>query len=385
MDTDRTPIDTAALREREFPLTREWAYLNHGSIGPFPQRTQRALAAINEQFGTPHLWEAVDRAAPQRAVREAIARFAGTSADRVAFTGSLAHGMSICAGGVDWRPGDEVVIPHSEYPSLALPFLAQEYRGVRVRWAPKDEGGRTSLDRIAAAIGERTRAIAISHVEYADGYRNDLAALGQLCRDRGLLLLVDATQSLGAIPLRIEEWGVHAAAAHGYKWLHAGFGIGVLALSSEGMAHIRPTTGGGRAVAVDPYVAEPQLVWTDSAQRFETGEPPHTLLAGLAASLTLIEEVGIARILPHAQVLVDRLAAGVSERGWRVASSLDPAVRSQYVAITSGDREADVAAHATLLDAGVVTAPRPKGLRVAPTFYNDASDIDRLLAALPAR
>jgi selenocysteine lyase/cysteine desulfurase len=231
----------------------------------------------------------------------------------------------------------------------------------------------------------RTRAVAISHVEYADGYRNDLRQLAALCRERDALLIVDATQSMGAVPLDVDGWGVHAVVAHGYKWLHAGFGVGVMALSEEGLARIRPTHAGGRSVCRNPYVDEPVLEWQPDASRFITGEPPHTLLAGLAASLTLVNEVGHANVLPHAQALLDQLAAGVGAKGYTVASDLTPERRSTIVAITAGSVEADTRAHVALSEAGVVTALRPRGIRVAPSFYNDASDIARLVEALPAQ
>jgi selenocysteine lyase/cysteine desulfurase len=378
-----TALDTARLRADEFPLTAQWAYLSHASVGPLPQRTVRALDAINRTFTIPHIWEASGRADSGCAARAALAPLVGAPPERVTFVGSAGHGISLCAAGVEAAPGDEVVIPHAEYPSLAVPFVAQAYRGLQVRWAPKTADGRTSLDAIAAAMNERTRAVAISHVEYADGYRNDLAALAALCRERDALLIVDATQSMGAVPLDVDGWGVHAVVAHGYKWLHAGFGVAVMALSEEGLARIRPTHAGGRSVCVNPYVAEPELVWQPGADRFITGEPPHTLLAGLTASLTLVHEVGLPNVLPHAQALLDQLIPEAQAKGYTISSDLDPQHRSTILAISAGSPEADTRAHVALSEAGVVTALRPRGLRVAPTFYNDASDIERLVEALP--
>jgi cysteine desulfurase / selenocysteine lyase len=385
MTSTAPAIDTARLRADEFPMTERWAYLSHASVGPLPQRTVRALDAINRTFTTPHIWEAGERATSGCQAREALAGLVGAPPERITFVASAGHGVSVCAAGVDCAPGDEVVIPHAEYPSLAVPFLAQAYRGLRVRWVPKTTDGRTSLDAIADAITPRTRAVAISHVEYADGYRNDLRQLAALCRERDALLIVDATQSMGAVPLDVDGWGVHAVVAHGYKWLHAGFGVGVMALSEEGLARIRPTHAGGRSVCRNPYVDEPVLDWQPDASRFITGEPPHTLLAGLTASLTLVNEVGHPRVLPHAQTLLDQLAAGVEAKGYTVASDLTPERRSTIMAITAGSPEADTRAHVALSEAGVITALRPRGIRVAPTFYNDASDIERLLDALPQR
>lgn len=378
-------IETAALRTSEFPVSEVWAYLNHASVGPLPNRTINALDEINRAFTVPQIWEAGNRGGALCDVRCGIARIAGGAEERVAIVASAAHGISVCASGIDWRDGDDVIIPHAEYPSLAIPFLAQSERGVRVRWAAKTADARTDLNAIEAAITPHTRAVAISHVEFADGFRNDLKTLGALCRDRGLLLIVDATQSLGAVPLDVDGWGVHAAVAHGYKWLHAGFGIGVAVFSAEGMERIRPTHGGSASVCENPYVPEPRLSWSPTAARFEPGGQPFSLVSGLRASLSLIEEVGQLRILPHALQLIDRLVAGVTAKGYQISSSLDRRHRSQFVAITAGSADADLIAHVALSEAGVVTAMRSRGIRVAPSFYNDASDIERLIEALPER
>jgi cysteine desulfurase / selenocysteine lyase len=380
-----TQIDTASLRAGEFPLTGIWAYLNHATVGPLPQRTVRALDEFNQSFAVPHIWEVADRGSPLCDVRERVAKLAGGAAERVAIVASAAHGISICAAGINWRDGDEVVIPHSEYPSLAIPFLAQAERGVQVRWAAKGADGRTDVNAIEAAITPRTRAVALSQVEFADGFRNDLIALGSLCRDRGLLLIVDATQALGAVPIDIDRWGIHAAVAHGYKWLHSGFGIGVAIFSEEGMERIQPTHGGSASVCENPYVPEPRATWHPTAQRFEPGGQPFSLITGLRASLSLLEEVGHERILPHAFELIDLLVDGVTAKGYLVNSSLVPGQRSSIVAISGGSPDADLRAHVALNEAGVVTVIRSRGIRVAPGFYNDASDIERLIEALPAR
>ncbi|HYI16451.1 MAG TPA: aminotransferase class V-fold PLP-dependent enzyme [Thermomicrobiales bacterium] len=378
-----TQIDTSSIRTTEFPMSEIWAYLNHATVGPLPQRTVQALDAFNRGFMMPHIWESGDRGGPLCELRTGIARLAGGAAERVAIVASAAHGISICAAGIDWRAGDEVVIPHSEYPSLAIPFLAQAECGVVVRWAAKNAAGRTDLNAIEAAVTPRTRAVAISQVEFADGFRNDLTALGSLCRDRGLLLIVDATQSLGAVPLDVDGWGVHAAVSHGYKWLHAGFGIGVAIFSEEGMERIRPTHGGSASVCENPYVPEPTATWHPTAGRFEPGGQPFGLITGMLASLSLIEEVGAEHVLPHVLQLIDRLVDGVTAKGYKVNSSLDAGERSSIVAISAGTPDADLRAHVALSEAGVVTVIRSRGIRVAPSFYNDASDIERLIEALP--
>lgn len=378
-----TLLDTTDLRATEFPLSHDVAYFNHAATAPYPQRTVAALDAANRAFARPFEFADPVKADPTAQARAAVARIAGSQPERVAFVASLAHGINICAAGIDAQPGDEVIIPHNEYPSLALPFIAQERRGLGVRWARRDAEGRTDFEHIQSLVSEKTRAIALSHVEFADGWQNDLAALGEFAASQGLLLIVDVTQSLACMPMRLDDWGVHAAVSHGYKWLHAGFGIGVAIFTEEGMARIQPTHAGSRSISGDPFVAEQVLQYHDTAQRFETGGLPVTLISGLAASLSLIEEVGVDAIHAHALALIDQIAAGAAARGWKVVTSLKDGERSSIMAITSGDVAKDSAAQVALEAAGVITVLRPRGIRIAPTFYNNTDDVERLLAALP--
>ncbi len=378
-----TLLDNAELRVTEFPLSADVAYFNHAANAPYPQRTVAALDAANRAFAAPHRAPAADAVDPISSARAAVARIAGSAPERVAFVASLAHGISICAAGMAIEPGDEVIIPHAEYPSLALPFLAQQPRGLAVRWARRDSEGRTDLEHMQSLVTERTKAIALSHVEFADGWQNNLEALGEFAQSSGLLLIVDATQSLAAMPMRLDDWGVHAAVAHGYKWLHAGYGIGVAIFSEEGLARIQPTHAGGQSITSAGFVDEQTLVFHENARRFETGGLPFTLISGMAASLTLIEEIGVDAIHAHALALIDQIAAGAAERGWTVVTSLKDGDRSSILAITSGDHDQNVAAQVALEEAGVITVLRPRGIRIAPTFYNNMDDVDRLLAALP--
>src|SRR5262249_45626910 len=153
---------------------------------------------------------------------------------------NLAEGFSLCASGIDWRPGDNVVIPRDEFPSVVYPFMNLQRRGVELRLVEKDARGYTDLDRVAEAIDGRTRALAISHVEFMDGYRNDLATIGTLCRGHDVLSIVDATQSMGALPIDAAATGIDVLAAHGYKWLMASHGLGVIHFSDRALAEIHP-------------------------------------------------------------------------------------------------------------------------------------------------
>jgi len=378
------PID-AQMRRSEFPFTAQWAYLNTASYGPFPQRTVRAMQAWVAGIGdAPNYFETARPDTTADATRM-MAALTGSSPDAIAWVPSLADGMNLLAHSIDYRPGDNVVLLDGEYPSVVYPFRALERHDVAVKLVPRDVAGRADLARIDAAIDDRTRAVAISYVEYIDGYRNDLEALGSLCRDRGVELFVDATQALGAQPIDVPALGATAIVSHCFKWLMAGFGLGVVVFAPGAVERLHVTYAGRLSVRRPFDDPEYALEWRDGAARFQTGGLNEAGMTALHASLSLVREVGSERSAAHAIGLLDRLAEGVTAAGYRVVSDLDPRHRSQIMTFTSDDQQKNDEVFRLLTEARVSVTQRPSGFRVAPYFFNTAADIDRLLEALPER
>jgi cysteine desulfurase/selenocysteine lyase len=375
-------VDLTAFRS-EFPVTEEWSYLNHAAYGPFPQRTVAAVREWTESFAHPPTFFHTDRESLPGDTAALVAEMAGARPDMVAWVASLADGMNLLANGVDWREGDNVVIPVNEFPSVVYPFLNLTRRGVELRYVEKDVEGHTDIERIAAALDDRTRAVAISHVEYMDGFRNDLHALGALCKPRGIELFVDVTQSLCAQPIDVEGSGVTAVVAHGYKWLMAGFGIGACVFASDAIERIDVTYAGRLSVKAGFEDHRYTLDWRDGAARYQTGGLNTLGLTAMRASLSLIREAGPEWTRQHTLRLHDRLIQGVTSAGYTVASDLRPEHRSQILAFTTGDLTRDGELVAELDRARVSVTLRGRGVRVSPYFYNTEEDIEKLLEALP--
>ncbi len=317
--------------------------------------------------------------------REGIAELAGGDPSLVTFNGSLAEGMNLLANGIDWVAGDNVLIPVEEFPSVVYPFLNLEHRGVTVRFVEKNAERRTDLSLLEAAMDDRTRAVALSHVEFMDGYKNDLKALGSLCQSRGIELFVDVTQSLGAQPIDLNGSGVTAVAAHGYKWLLASFGIAVVVFAEGAIDRIRPTYAGRMSVEASWEDSEYKLNFKPTAERYQTGGMNVMGLTALHSSLSLVREAGPEWTARHTAGLIDRLAEGVTASGYAVVSTLDPQHRSQIVTISSGDLKRDGEIVEELERRNVAVTLRGRGIRISPYFYNTNEDIDRLLEALPPK
>lgn len=370
----------------EFPIVRDYTYLNTASQGPWPTRTvqavQEAASAmqyVNTPRGMPEHAPAVDQA------RERLARLINARPEDIVFTSNTTHGLNIAAQGIDWRVGDNCVVPVDDFPSLSYAWSHLRLRGVEVRFVSW-EGAGPSVATLMAAVDGRTRAVACSAIKWDTGYRMDLEALGAQCAARGVLLVVDAIQAVGAQPVDVQAMRISALATHGYKWLMAGFGVGALYVAPEALEQIRPTFIGVQSVQIENMTPRPeQLTWHPNAQRYEAGGGNTLGLTALASSLGLIEELGIAAIAEHGRGLAELAYAGVQRKpGLRLVSDADPAHRSALIVFTRGSQEQDARLAQDLAAQHIVVALRPLGVRVSPHFYNTEADIATLLDALPA-
>lgn len=379
--TTTTPPAIAAAREREFPIFREYTYLNTAAAGPIPNRTARAIAEAAESAQYPNTARAVPSAEP--IMRERLARLIGADPGDFVFTGNTTHGMNICAQGIAWRPGDNVVLPEHEFPSLAYAWFHLRERGVEVRFVPFADAGPT-VDEIMARVDGRTRAVSCSAITWNTGWRADLEALGAACAERGVLLIVDGIQAVGARRVDVKAAKISALSLHGYKWVMAGFGLGALYVAPEAVGQIAPTFIGEQAIDGDGDAFGGHLNWKPGPARYAAGGLNRTGLAALGASLGLIEEIGIDAIEAHTSALAESLYAELRRRpGVHIVSTADPARRSAITVFTLGDRAKDEALVAEFERLGIVVALRPRGVRVSPHFYNTEEDIARLLDALP--
>jgi selenocysteine lyase/cysteine desulfurase len=381
--TAPNPPAIATAREEEFPVLREYTYLNTAAQGPLPDRTARAIAEVTAAAQFPGTPKTQGVPHPESIVRERLARLIGADPGDFVFTGNTTHGMNICAQGITYRPGDNVVVPENEFPSLSFAWAHLRQRGVDVRFVPFAEAGPT-VDEIMAQVDSRTRAVACSAITWTTGWRADLETLGARCAANGTLLIVDGIQAVGVRRIDVKAARISAMALHGYKWLLAGFGQGALYVAPEAVDQIAPTFIGEQAVTGDSDAAEGRLDWKPGPARYVAGGLNRIGLAAYGSSLGLLEEIGIDTIEERAHTVAETLHAALKRRpGIRIVSSADPARRSQILVFTLGDHARDAALVEQLEAQGIIVALRPLGVRVSPHFYNTEADVARLLDALP--
>ena len=379
--------DVASLVEREFPVVRQFTYLDAASRGPWPERTRAAVAQFAEQAQTPFADYVDDSAIPHPAAalaRTGLARLIGAGEEDLVWTQNTSHGLNIAAHGIDWRPGDNVVVPTDDYPSLSYAFHNLGARGVEVRFVSFAGVGPT-VDEIMAATDRHTRAVACSSIRWDSGWRMDLTELGERCARLGCLLILDGTQLVGAGRIDVRAAKISALAVHGYKWLMAGQGIAALYVAPEVAEQIRPTFAGSGGYDGPIESFDPDRAWKRGAGRYATGGNNPTGFVALASSLSLIEEIGMDRIDATNAALSTRLHAGLSGiPRVQILSSADPAHRSAITFFTLGERGRDDALARALHAQRIIVALRPNGIRVSPDFYNSEADIDRFVDTVGA-
>jgi cysteine desulfurase / selenocysteine lyase len=312
--------------------------------------------------------------------RARVGRFVGARGEEIAFLRNTTDGANVIARGVDWQPGDEVVLSDNEFGSNAWPWLALRDVGVVPRLLRTSEG-RMTPDRLAGMMTPRTRVVAVSWVSFTDGYRHDLGALAEVAHAGGAIFCVDAMQALGAFGVDVKGCGIDALYAGGAKWLLSLPGVSFLYVDSALQERLTVRWQGWRAVA-DPWnFLDYDQPLASNAARYEGGTPNFLGVAGLCASLDVIEEAGVDRISTHVLALTDYLVDRLRAAGADIISERGPGVSSGIVTFNLPGQD-PVALGRRLGVARIVTTYRPNGIRVSPHGYSTRADIDALVAGL---
>ena len=377
------PAVPSPLPRALFPICDTWRYLNHASVNALAAPVAEAMmqwtasALENGSFsGEP--------AEHVELVRSRAARLMGVEPDEIAFVKNTSEGLGFVASGIDWHPGDRIVIPGLEFPSNVYPWTALESRGVVVDMVPPEGPGEAvTLEAFQRAIheGPPPRLLALSWVQFRRGWRNDLATLTRIAHDAGTLVCADVIQGLGVLPAALGEWGVDVAAAGAHKWLLGPPGIGLLFVRRAIMEQLRPAEPGWASVRHREQWDNLQLVWDDSARRYESGTANLVGIAGLGAALDLLLAAGEHALWEHVDTLCRRLDQGLTDLGARVLSERQGDGRSGIVTFElEGHDPGELVEH--LAQRKVVVSPRGGGVRASPHGYNDTEDVDALLRAV---
>ena len=364
-----------------FPVTREWSYLNHAAVAPLSLPAQQRFVEWSQDY--------VQKGAVREAawygeietVRRQSAELINAVPEEIAFLKNTSEGLSLVAEGLDFNPGDSIVIVSGEFPSNVYPWLQKESHGIDVRQVPPRERGRVLLSDLEAAIDETTRLLSISFVQYASGFRSDVAAIGRMCRERNVLFCLDAIQGLGVFPIDVREMQIDFLSADGHKWLLSPEGAAIFYCRRELLDHLRPTTLGWRSVADTTDFSKIDLTFPDTATRFECGTMNVPGIVALGASLRLFADVGIDKINQLIRRNTDSLVARLEDCGAEVFSLRDEDCWSGIVSFEiPGHSPRRIKKHC--INHNVVISHRDGRVRASPHFYNNDDDLNALIDAL---
>ncbi|MGH7320380.1 MAG: aminotransferase class V-fold PLP-dependent enzyme [Candidatus Rokuibacteriota bacterium] len=314
-------------------------------------------------------------AATERA-KTGLAELLGGQPDEIALLAHASEGLFVASQGLDWRPGDNVVVERVEFPSVLYTWQNLRPRGVEVRGV--GAGPVPSLEEVARAVDRRTRVIAVSHVSYLTGARHDLAALRKIADAVGARLVVDASHALGVVSVPGELCDVVVSCC--YKWLLGVHGVGVFYVNSRRWPELDPPWVGWHSVAReedwrrrDGYRLKP------SAERFEAGNLSFVGVYLLDNALQTLLRVGIARIEPYVLHLGGTLWRGLQQLGLPLVTPEADAARAGNIVFIA---EHPVEIERWLREAGVISWAADGRVRLSVHAYNDETDVSRALAAL---
>jgi cysteine desulfurase / selenocysteine lyase len=391
-------ISKILLRREQFPVTDRLVYMNHAAVGPLSHAACSAMerhAREQRDFGALN-WR--DWIGESVEFREEAATLVASDPAEISILKNTSEGLSFVANGLRWEPGENVVTTDMEFPSNSVPWRRLASRGVECRLVAAGNGVFTAAD-VEPLIDGKTRILSVSSVYFHNGFRPDLAALGDLCRAKGILFCVDAIQSLGAIPMDVREAKIDFLAADGHKWLLGPEGAAIFFCAAESRERLEVLEAGWLNVQRGDEMLGVSTALRNDGRRFEAGSLNTNGVYGLRASIALLRHIGIANIEREVIWVASTLAAALESLGFElrtprpIRSGIVSVAAPQDVDIPKLQRLSDapptlsdptVLLHRWLEINDVICSVREGMLRFSPHFYNDEDDIESVRESLEA-
>lgn len=360
----------------DFPILEHAVYYDVAYKASVPTQVRAAVSNYFEENQTT-LGDKVAMADRINRLRGMVATLIGAQYCEIAFTKNASEGLNLLAHSISYREGDNVVISDQEHAANELPWLNLCRQGVEVRKI-KSRNFQFTTDDVADLIDRRTRVLSLSSTCQVSGFSPDLRGISNLCRRRGVLLFVDAIQSLGVRRLRVDEMEIDGLATSGHKWLLGPYGTGFLYANTRTMEHAKAIFASKHYSRLDR--ADPNTAMIDDAGRWEYGSLNYPGLFGLSAGIDMILSLGLERIEARTQWLVRQLRSQIERRGVSVITPRDSAGGPSGILSFAIDNARRIAER--MRADGVYVSERKGVLRTSQHFYNDESDIKRFLTAL---
>ncbi len=372
-------MDWNAWRD-EFPTFRKTTYMNTCSLAPIARRVRAAHERFLDE------WEAMGASAwyaiwidALGALRAKVARVLGARPEEIALAPSVSGALSVIASALDYRERPRVVLSELDFPTLAYQWAVKP--GVDITFVPSEDRVTVPAEAFEEAVDDRTAVVASSHVYYASGAIQDIAAVARIARRHGALSIIDAYQATGQLATDVHAAAVDALVTGGLKWLLGGTGIAFLYVRRSRIRELEPTIAGwfgnARMFDFDPKV----FAFHETARRFELGTSANAAVYAATAGIDIVLEIGVERIRARTTELVTDLMDRLADAGFTIKTPASPEARAGIVMVPIRDPAAAVK---RLAAQDIIVDYRHDRLRVSPHFYNTPEDNARFVDALRA-
>lgn len=374
---------------QQFPILNQMIFLNHAGVAPISGPAAEALRRYADQ-GVTQAYVGSGWYAQVHHVKKMVAKLIGARGEHeIAFMPNTSTGLNMVAGGLDWREGDDVVITNVEYPANRYPWENIKRKGVSVIEVAQHSDGRVHAEDVMEAITDRTRVVAISHVQYSSGCCIDLKPIAKMVHLAGGYLCIDAIQSVGAIPVDVQAMDIDFLSADGHKWMLGPEGCGIFYCREDLIEMIHPPVVGWMCMVNAEQYGDYQFELTNDGRRFEPGSYNIPGILSLGASVELLLHVGMDEVWSAIESLTTCLCDGLTEIGYPVFSPRGHGECSGIVAF-----DVPLSPHgvkpemspmeivARLAKRGIVIVEREGHLRASPHYYNTPQQIRSLIEAL---
>jgi len=372
-----------ALRTAEFPWTADTIYLNNASIGPIPERTRRALDEFTAKRTAPHLLPDRELFAGLAAARLGIAQLINADPSEIALATNTGFGLNLAARALPLKAGDVVLLSDKEFPANVYPWLMLRDRGVTVEVARCRPEGWPDEDYLLQRLRDpAVRVLAVSFVQFSNGYRADLQKLSAACRANGTYLVVDGIQGIGNSVLDVTETPIDILACGGQKWLLSPWGSGFVYVRKELVPLLEPAITSWMAFeGTDDFsrLTEYNPTFRADARRFEMITLPYQDFVGMTASLGLLLEIGVRDIAEVTRAAHAPVVRWAQENDVRISSPLDERHRSAILCIAPAK---PVEAYHGMKRARVVCSLREGSIRLSPHCYNTLEEMEKVIEVL---
>ncbi len=372
-----------ALRTAEFPWTADTIYLNNASIGPIPERTRRALDEFTAKRTAPHLLPDRELFGGLAAARLGVAQLINADPSEIALATNTGFGLHLAARALPLKAGDTVLLSDKEFPANVYPWLLLREQGIKVEMARCRSEGWPDEDHLLERLRDpNVRVLAVSFVQFSNGYRADLKKLGAACRANGTFLVVDGIQGIGNSVLDVRDTPIDILSCGGQKWLLSPWGSGFVYVRKELIEQLEPTITGWMAFeGTDDFsrLTEYNPTFRSDARRFEMITLPYQDFVGMTTSLGLLLEIGVRDVAEVTRAVHEPVVKWAQENGVRIASPLDERHRSAILCVAP-PKPAE--AYHGMKRAHVVCSLREGAIRLSPHCYNTMEEMEKVIEVL---